>query len=166
MSLTWKNGCFGNILLELIILPWNKVSLFVHLLGMRGQGAKNMHPWMQRSWLTPWLDYDKMIKRPMPTPRAKQLRSGKNFNLMQNAPHWFPKLVLVRLAFSHLTNILGIVRWGVGSISLHVLAKVEKDENLASLIRGSKVAWPVSLFAFHDLHANHIIIFVIDALES
>jgi hypothetical protein len=121
---------------------------------------------MQRSWLTPWFDYEKMIKRPMPTPRAKQLRNGSNFNFMQNAAHQFPKLVLVRLASSHLTNILGILRWGVGSIPPHVLAKVEKDENLASLICGSKVAWPVSLFAFHDIHANHIIIFVIDALES
>jgi hypothetical protein len=73
---------------------------------------------------------------------------------------------LVRLASSHLTNILGIFRWDVGSIPLHVLAKVEKDENLASLICGSKVPWPVSLFAFCDIHVNHIIIFVINALES
>jgi hypothetical protein len=107
-----------------------------------------------------------MIKGPMPMPKAKQLKSGSNFNLMQIAPHEFPKLVLVRLASSHLTNILGILRWGVGSIPLHVLAKVEKDEDLASLICGSKVAWPISLFAFHDLHANHIIIFVVDAFES
>jgi hypothetical protein len=41
MSLTWQNGCFGSILLELIILPWNKVSLFVHLLGMRGQRCQD-----------------------------------------------------------------------------------------------------------------------------
>jgi hypothetical protein len=53
-----------------------------------------------------------------------------------------------------------------GSIPPHVLGKVEKEEDLASLIRGSKVAWPVSFFAFHDLHANHIIIFVIDVIES
>jgi hypothetical protein len=65
-----------------------------------------------------------------------------------------------------LTNILGILRWGVGSIPPHVLVEVEEHEGLASLIRESKVAWPVSLFAFHDLHENHIIIFVIDAFES
>ncbi len=101
----------------------------------------------------------------MPTPITKQLRSGSNFNLTQNVPHQFPKLVLVKLKFSHLTNIQGILRWGVGSIPPRVLAKVEKDEDLALLICGSKVAWLVSLFAFHDLYANHIIIFVIDVLE-
>ncbi len=85
---------------------------------------------------------------------------------MQNVPHQFPKLVLVKLTSSHLTNILGILRWGVRSIHPHVLAKVDKDEDFASLICGSKVAWPVRLFAFHDLHVNHIIIFAIDVLES
>jgi hypothetical protein len=107
-----------------------------------------------------------MIKRAMPMPRAKQLKNGINFNLMHNAPRQFPKLVLAKLTSSHWTNILSILRWGVGSIPPHVLAKVEEKEDLASLICGSKVAWPVSLFAFHDLHANHIIIFVIDAFES
>jgi hypothetical protein len=57
-----------------------------------------------------------------------------------------PKLVLVKLAPSHLTNILGIPKWGVGSIPPHVSAKVEKDENLASLIGGSKVAYANELF--------------------
>jgi hypothetical protein len=107
-----------------------------------------------------------MIRRPMPMLRAKQLKSGSNFDFMQNAPHRFPKLLLVKFASSHLTNILGFLRWGVRSILPRVLAKVEKDENLASLICGSKVAWSVSLFAFRDLHANHIIIFAIDVLES
>jgi hypothetical protein len=59
-----------------------------------------------------------------------------------------PKLVLVKLAPSHLTNILGIPRWGVGSIPPHVLAKVEKDEDLASLIGGSKVPYAKALRAF------------------
>ncbi len=166
MSLTWQTGCFGSILLERIILPWNKVRFFVHLLGMRGQGPKTMYLWMQRFWLTPWFNYNGMIRRPMPTPRAKQFRNGNNFNLMQNAPHQFPNLVLVRLTSSHLTNILGILKWGVGSIPFHVLAKIKEDEDLASLIHESKVAWPVSLFAFHDLHVNHIIIFSIYVFES
>jgi len=51
---------------------------------------------------------------------------------------------------SHLTNILGLPKWGVVSIPPHVLAKVEKDEGLASLIRGSKVAYAKALRASWD----------------
>jgi hypothetical protein len=62
-----------------------------------------------------------------------------------------PKLVLVKLAPSHLTNILGVPRLGVGSIPPHVLAKVEKDEDLASLIGGSRVAYARPLGPFEIL---------------
>jgi hypothetical protein len=49
--------------------------------------------------------------------------------------------MLVKLASSHLTNILGIPRWGVRFIPPHVLAKVKNDEDLASLIHGSKLTY-------------------------
>jgi hypothetical protein len=46
-----------------------------------------------------------------------------------------------------LTNILGIPKGGVVSIPPHVLAKVEKDEGLTSLIHGSKVAYAKAMRA-------------------
>jgi hypothetical protein len=49
-----------------------------------------------------------------------------------------------------LTNVLGILKWGVVSIPPHVLAKVEKDEGLASLICGSKMAYAKALRASWD----------------
>jgi hypothetical protein len=48
---------------------------------------------------------------------------------------------------SHLTNILGIPKGGVVSIPPPVLAKVEKDEGLTSLIHGSKVAYAKAMRA-------------------
>jgi hypothetical protein len=59
-----------------------------------------------------------------------------------------PKSVLVKLVPSNLTNILGVPRWGVGSIPPHVLANVEKDEDLASLIGGSKATYAKAFRAF------------------
>jgi hypothetical protein len=60
-----------------------------------------------------------------------------------------PRSMLVKLASSHLTNILGIPRWGVGSIPPHVLAKVKKDE-LASLIHGTKLTYAKAFKASWD----------------
>jgi hypothetical protein len=62
--------------------------------------------------------------------------------------------MLVKLASSHLTNILGIARWGVGSIPPHVLAKVRKDENLASLIHGSKLTYAKAFKASWDSQSS------------
>jgi hypothetical protein len=56
----------------------------------------------------------------------------------------------IQRKFSHLTNILGLPKGGVVSIPPHVLAKVEKDEGLASLIRESKVAYAKALRASWD----------------
>jgi len=85
---------------------------------------------MQRSCLTPWLNYDGTIRRPMPMPKSKAIEEWEQ--LQPNAKHTplVLKPMLVRLTSSHLTNILGIFRWGVGSIPPHVLAKVKKDEDL------------------------------------
>jgi hypothetical protein len=43
------------------------------------------------------------------------------------------KPMLVRLASSNMFNLLGIPMWGMGP-SLHVMVKVEKDEDLAKMI--------------------------------
>jgi hypothetical protein len=62
--------------------------------------------------------------------------------------------MLVKLTSSHLTNILGIPRWGVGSIPPHVLAKVKKDEDLASLIHGSKLTYAKAFKASWDSQSS------------
>jgi hypothetical protein len=60
----------------------------------------------------------------------------------------------MKLASSYLTNILGIPRWGVGSIPPYVLAKVKKDEDLASLIGGSKLTYAKVLKASWDSQSS------------
>jgi len=45
---------------------------------------------------------------------------------------------LVKVAFSKLLTLLGILRWHVGP-SPHVMTKLEKGEDLASLIQASKI---------------------------
>jgi len=46
-----------------------------------------------------------------------------------------PKLVVIKLTFSAILDLLGMTTWGVGSIPLNVKAKVECDEDLAIVIR-------------------------------
>jgi hypothetical protein len=45
-----------------------------------------------------------------------------------------PKPTLVKLAFSHILQLLGMTTWGVGSIPFNVQAKVECNEDLAIMI--------------------------------
>jgi hypothetical protein len=40
----------------------------------------------------------------------------------------------MKLAFSHILWLLGMIAWGVGSISLNVQAKLEHDEDLGVVI--------------------------------
>ncbi len=52
---------------------------------------------------------------------------------------WTPMPTLVRIAFSKLLHLLSIPTWGgCGVHSPHVMTKLKKDENLASLIWASK----------------------------
>jgi hypothetical protein len=46
-----------------------------------------------------------------------------------------PKPALVKLAFSAILDLLGMITWGVGSIPFNVQAKVECYENLAIVIQ-------------------------------
>ncbi len=46
-----------------------------------------------------------------------------------------PKLTLVKLASTHILELIGMTVWGVGSILLNVQAKVECDEDLAIVIQ-------------------------------
>jgi hypothetical protein len=45
------------------------------------------------------------------------------------------KPALVRLAFSHIFQFVGMIAWGVGAIPLNVQSKPECDEDLALVIR-------------------------------
>jgi hypothetical protein len=42
---------------------------------------------------------------------------------------------LIKLAFSHILELLGMTAWGVGSILFNVQTKVECDENLVVVIQ-------------------------------
>jgi hypothetical protein len=46
-----------------------------------------------------------------------------------------PKPTLVKLASSHILRLFGMTTWGVGAILLNMQAKLERDENLALIIR-------------------------------
>jgi hypothetical protein len=51
---------------------------------------------------------------------------------------------LVRVASSKVFTLLGIPTWGVG-YPLHVMTKLKRDENFASLIWPSKVSYAKGL---------------------
>ncbi len=44
------------------------------------------------------------------------------------------KLALVKLAFSHILQLFGMIAWGVGAMPFNVQAKLKRDENLALVI--------------------------------
>ncbi len=52
--------------------------------------------------------------------------------------HEVPKLTLVKLTSSHILQLLGMTTWGVGAILLNVQAKLERDEDLALVIRKTR----------------------------
>jgi hypothetical protein len=45
-----------------------------------------------------------------------------------------PKPTLVKLAFNHILQFLGMIAWGVGAMPLNIHAKLEHDEDLAFVI--------------------------------
>jgi hypothetical protein len=53
---------------------------------------------------------------------------------LRNTPK-VPKLALVKLASSHILELLGMTAWGVGSIIFNVQAKVKCDEDLVIVIQ-------------------------------
>jgi hypothetical protein len=55
------------------------------------------------------------------------------------------KPTLVKVVFSKLFSLLGILAWGVGSIPPNVITKLKRDENLVGLIRASKVSYAKGL---------------------
>jgi hypothetical protein len=46
-----------------------------------------------------------------------------------------PKPALVRLTFRHILRFLGMIAWGVGAMPFNVKVKLERDEDLALVIR-------------------------------
>jgi hypothetical protein len=48
-----------------------------------------------------------------------------------------PKIALVRLAFNHILQLLGMATWGVGAIPLNVQAKLDHDEDFALMIQAT-----------------------------
>jgi hypothetical protein len=56
-----------------------------------------------------------------------------------------PKLVFVKLAFSHILQLLGMTSWGVGSILFNVQAKVEHNEDLTIMIQMTQVGYVKAL---------------------
>ncbi len=45
-----------------------------------------------------------------------------------------PKPTLVKLASSHILQLIGMTTWGVGALPFNMQAKLEHDENLALMI--------------------------------
>jgi hypothetical protein len=59
--------------------------------------------------------------------------------------HEVLKPTLVRLAFSHIFQLFGMIPWGVGAIPLNVQTKLECDEDLALVIRLIRVGYAKAL---------------------
>ncbi len=150
MSLMQQNSCSKGILMELIILLMEQGKLghpSTQHEGPRCQDHASMNTKVLVDPLV-WLRLNDQ-KANVRTKR-KVIEEWKQLQVDVERTPLVPKSILVKLASSHLTNILGIPRWGVGSIPPRVLAKVKKDEDLASLIGGSKLTYAKALKASWD----------------
>ncbi len=56
-----------------------------------------------------------------------------------------PKLTLMRLIFSHIFRLLGMIAWGVGANPFNVKTKWERNEDLAFVIQTTEVKYAKAL---------------------
>jgi hypothetical protein len=52
---------------------------------------------------------------------------------------------LVKLTFSHIFQLFGMITWGVGSILLNMQAKFKRNENLVVVIQTTQATYAKAL---------------------
>jgi hypothetical protein len=110
--------------------------------GPRHQNHIAMNVWVLNNLLAQFCHNEQKV-----VARAKKhtnLEWGRFNVALRNTPMVL-KLVFVKLAFSHILQLLGMTSWGVGSILFNVQAKVEHNEDLAIMIQMTQVKYAKAL---------------------